>query len=143
MFVVIEEYIQKLSRKYDLIGVFNTKEEASFIASHKLNTDGVYQDNCGYYYNCFVEEVETNIIVTPNTKLYILVKSGIYTGGHTRQSLTELSSKERADFECVLGVFHSIEEAKERFESIHDKLGFYFCIPFFTNGSYHEELTLF
>jgi hypothetical protein len=143
MFVVIEEYIEKLSRKYHVIGAYNTKEEASFLANHMLDTSGVYQNNCGYYYNCFVEEVESHLVITHNTKLYFLVKSGIYTGGVSRQTLTELCCKERADFEYVIGVFESMEEANEIFIRLNDKDGFYFCIPFFTNGLYDEEAVLF
>ena len=143
MFIVIEEYIEKLSRKYDVIGAYNTKEEASFLVNHKLNTDGIYQNNCGYYYNCFVEEVLTPLTALPNQKLFLLVKSGIYTSGPTRQTLTEYSCTEKADFECVIGVFENIEDAKEKFRIINDKDGFYFCIPFFTNGSYEEEDNLF
>ena len=143
MFVVIEEYIQKLSRAYDVIGVFNTEEEANYLANEYINTNKEYQNNCGYYYACFVEEVETSFTIQQIDYVYILVKSGIYTGGVNRQTLTKSCCIDRASFECVIGVYKNMEEAREAFITLDDKVGFYFCIPFFTNGFCDEEALLF
>ena len=142
MFVVIEEYIQKLSRAYDVIGVFNTEEEANHLAQEYLDTNKEYQNNCGYYYHCFVEEVETSFTIQQKDTLYILVKSGIYTGGLTRQTLSEFSSTDRAYFERVIGVYKNMEEAREAFITLEDKVGFYFCIKFIKYAR-EDEVFLF
>jgi hypothetical protein len=142
MFVVIEEYIHKLSRAYDVIGVFNTTEEANLLAEEYLHTEGVYQNNCGYYYDCFVEEVETSFTIQQKDTVYILVKSGIYTGGPTRQTLTESSSTDRAWFERVIGIYKNMEEAKQTFITLDDNIGFYFCIKF-VKYACEDEVILF
>ena len=142
MFVVIEEYIQKLSRAYDVKGVFNTEEEANYLANEYINTNKEYQNNCGYYYACFVEEVETSFTIQQNDSVYILVKSGIYTGGVNRQTLTEFSSINRAFFERVIGIYKNMEEAKETFITLDDNVGFYFCIKFVKHAR-EDEVILF
>ena len=142
MFVVIEEYIQKLSRAYDVKGVFNTEEEANYLANEYINTNKEYQNNCGYYYACFVEEVETSFTIQQNDSVYILVKSGIYTGGVNRQTLSESSSTDRAYFERVIGVYKNMEEAREAFITLDDKVGFYFCINFIKYAC-EDEVILF
>jgi hypothetical protein len=140
MFVVIQEMIIKLSCAYGVIGVFNTYDEAVYLANYKLSTEGVYQNNCGYYYNCFVEEVKSPLTVLPKEYLFILVKSVIYTSGPTRQTLTEWSSTNKADFESVIGVYKTQEEAKEVYEQQNNKDGFFFCIKYFTQGSYDDDI---
>ena len=132
MFIVIEEYIQRLSCKYDVIGVFNSECEAQILAQHKKDTEGAYQFRHGYYYKCFVEEVDTDFLVLPDSKIYIIIKSGIYTSGPTRQTLTEWSSTDRADFESVVGIWDNKEKMQEEFDALleEDKDGFYFCFEY-------------
>ncbi len=132
MFIVISEYIHKLSRKYDIIAAFNTKEEAEFLADMRLQAEGEYQHSCGYFYDCFVEFIDSNVKVMPNTRLYIIIKSGIYTGGVTRQTISACCSTVRADFECIMGVWETEEEMKENYHLLlqNDKDGFYFCFEY-------------
>ncbi len=144
MFIVIEEYIQRLSRMYDIIGVFNTEEEAHFLANKKMNCEGKSQHSYGYHYDCFVERFDTNIIIMQDTRLYIIIKSGIYTGGPTRQSLNDSCSTDRADYEYIIGIWDNEKDMKENYDRIleGDKCGFYFCFEY-VKGEYCEQTNSF
>lgn len=100
MFLVIEEGIQKLTRVFTILDIFNTEEEAQFLVDLTLKRDGGYQNRCGYYYDCFVIECETDFAVENDKDYYIIVESGY-------SDLVGL-----CDFVCVKDVLETIEETR-------------------------------
>lgn len=133
MYVIIEEYIEKLSRNYSIVGIFNTEEEANILCQYKWRTEGEYQERHGYYYNCTVNEVETSFTQNNNEVLYVLIESGIYACGITKEYIrnnNDLIYDNRADFKRVVGVYESEEELRRVYEGMKDEANFYFSFRY-------------
>lgn len=129
MFIVIEQQIMKLSRTYDIVGIYNSQEEADIIASARDNTNGEYQRNHGYFYDCSVYEIDTSFTLVPNQAVYVLIRSGIYTVGLSKRYILDNKllekdnhhiSLERSNFQEVIGIYESVEEYMRELK-LHDE----------------------